>query len=149
MDANWKTAAILPTILIIICQKKSIFEFESELMEAIHIRYLEEIRLKMTKLEWPHQRKDGQMDRQTDGQTDGWTNQKQFRSSPTRWRGPKYIRGHTDVLINDKHVFLWMPILVFWRQKITITHFFIKTLGYRFHGSRTTLIILTLNNSFL
>ena len=43
MDANWKRAAILPTILIIICWKKPIFEFESELMEAIHIWYLEEI----------------------------------------------------------------------------------------------------------
>ena len=57
--------------------KKSIFEFESELMEAIYIWYLEEIGLKMTKLEWPHRRKDGQMDGQTDGQTDWWTSQKQ------------------------------------------------------------------------
>ena len=57
--------------------KKSIFEFESELMQAIHICYLDEIRLKMTKLEWPHQQKDGQMDRQTDGKTDGRTGQTQ------------------------------------------------------------------------
>ena len=52
-------------------------EFESELMEAIHIWYLEEIRLKMTKVEWPHQRKDGQMDGRIDGQTDERTSQKQ------------------------------------------------------------------------
>ena len=58
-------------------KKKSIFEFGSELMDAIHIWYLEEIRLKMTKLEWPHQWKNGQMDGQTDGQTDGRTSQKQ------------------------------------------------------------------------
>ena len=52
-------------------------EFESELMQAIHICYLEEIRLKMTKLEWPHKQKDGQMDGQTDGKTDGRTSQTQ------------------------------------------------------------------------
>ena len=28
------------------------------------------------------------------------------RAPPTRWRGPKYILGHTDVLIKDKHVFV-------------------------------------------
>ena len=43
---------------------------------------------------------DGQMDRQMDGQA------KNNRALSTRWRGPKYILGHTDVLINDKHVFL-------------------------------------------
>ena len=59
------------------------------------------------------------MERQMDGQA------KHNRAPPTRWRGPKYILGHTDVLIL--------------RQKITITLTFIKTLGYRFHESRTTL----------
>ena len=57
--------------------EKCIFEFESDLMEAINIWYLEEIRLKMTKLEWPHQGTDGQLDGQTDGQTDERTSQKQ------------------------------------------------------------------------
>ena len=42
---------------------------------------------------------DRQMDRQMDGQA------KNNRAPPTRWRGPKYILGHTDVLINDKHFF--------------------------------------------
>ena len=39
------------------------------------------------------------MDRQMDGQA------KNNRAPPTRWRGPKHILGHTDVLIEDKHVF--------------------------------------------
>ena len=47
------------------------------------------------------------------GRTDGWTDRltqidgqaKNNRAPPTCWRGPKYILGHTDVLINDKHVF--------------------------------------------
>ena len=38
-------------------------------MEAIHIWNLEDIQLKMTKLEWPQQRTDRRMDRQTDGRT--------------------------------------------------------------------------------
>ena len=78
------------------------------------------------------------MDGQIDGQTDGWTSQNN-RAPPTRWRGHKYILGHTDVLINDKHVFCEYQYLYILRQKITITLTFIKTLGYRFHGSRTTL----------
>ena len=42
------------------------------------------------------------MERQMDGQA------KHNRAPPTRWRGPKYILqvGHTDVLINDTHVFV-------------------------------------------
>ena len=39
------------------------------------------------------------MGRQMNGQA------KNNRAPPSRWRGPKYILGHTDVLINDKHVF--------------------------------------------
>ena len=74
-----------------------------------------------------------QMDRQMDGQA------KNNRAPPTRWRGPKYILGHTDVLVNDKHVFCECQYLYILRQKITITLTFIKTLDYRFHGSRTTL----------
>ena len=50
------------------------------------------------------------------------------------------IHGHTDMLINDKHVFCECQYLYILRQKITITLTFIKTLVYRFHGSRTTLI---------
>ena len=73
------------------------------------------------------------MDRQMDGQA------KNNRAPPTRWRGPKYILGHTDVLINNKQVFWECQYLYILRQKITITLTFIKTLGYRFHGSRTTL----------
>ena len=42
----------------------------------------------------------GQTDRQTDGQAEN------NRAPPTRWRGSKYILGHTDVLIMDKHVFV-------------------------------------------
>ena len=64
---------------------------------------------------------------------------KNNRASPTRWIGPKYILCHTDVLINDKHIFCECQYLYILRQKITITLSFIKTLGYRFHGSRTTL----------
>ena len=75
------------------------------------------------------------MDRQMDGQA------KNNRAPPTRWRGPKYILGHTDVLINDKHVFCECQYLYILRQKITITLTFIKILGYRFHGSCTTLIL--------
>ena len=79
------------------------------------------------------------MDRQKEGQA------KIDRAPPTRWRGPKYILGHTDVLINDKHVFFCeCQYLCILRQKITTTHTFIKTLGYRFHGSRTTLSIITI-----
>ena len=75
------------------------------------------------------------MDRHMDRQA------KNNRAQPTRWRGPKYILGHTDVLINNKHVFFCeCKYLYILRQKITITLIFIKTLGYRFHGSRTTLI---------
>ena len=78
------------------------------------------------------------MDRQMDRQA------KNNRAPPSRCRGPKYILGHTDVLINDKHViglffFCECRYLCILRQKITITLTFIKTLGYRFHGSRTTL----------
>ena len=73
------------------------------------------------------------MDRQMDGQA------KNNRAPPTLRRGPKYILGHTDVLINDKHIFCKCQYLYILRQKITITLTFIKTLGYRFHGSRTTL----------
>ena len=65
------------------------------------------------------------MDRQMDGQA------KNNRPPPTRWRGPKYILGHTDVLINDKRVFCECQYLNILRQKITITLTFIKTLGYR------------------
>ena len=43
------------------------------------------------------------MDGQTDGKTDGRIT-KRNRAPPTRWRGPKYILGHTDVLINDVFV---------------------------------------------
>ena len=65
---------------------------------------------------------------------------KNNRAPPTRWRGPKCILGHTDVLINDKHFFFCeCQYLYILRQKITITLTFIKTLGYRFLGSRTTL----------
>ena len=39
------------------------------------------------------------MERQMDGQA------KHNRAPPARWRGPKYILGHADVLINDTHVF--------------------------------------------
>ena len=78
---------------------------------------------------------DRQMDRQMDGQA------KNIRAPPTCWRGPKYILGHTDVLINDKRVFCECQYLYILRQKITITLTFIKTLDYRFHGSRTTLKI--------
>ena len=74
------------------------------------------------------------MKRQMDGQA------KHNRAPPTRWRGPKYILGHADVLINDTHVFCKCQYLYILRQKITITLTFIKTLGYRFHGSRTTLM---------
>ena len=77
---------------------------------------------------------DGQRDRQTDERTS-----QNNRAPPTRWRGPKYILVHTDVLINDKHVFCKCQYLYILRQKITITLTFIKTLDYRFHGSRTTL----------
>ena len=42
---------------------------------------------------------DRHMNRQMDGQA------KNNRARPTRWGGPKNILGHTDVLINDKHVF--------------------------------------------
>ena len=76
------------------------------------------------------------MERQMDGQA------KHNRAPPTRWRGPKYILGHADVLINDTHVFCECQYLYILRQKITITLTFIKTLGYRFNGSRTTLINL-------
>ena len=76
-----------------------------------------------------------------DGQTDRWTDKpKNKRAPPTRWRGPKYILGHTDVLINDKHVFCECQYLYILRQKITITLTFIKTLDYRFHESRTTVV---------
>ena len=74
------------------------------------------------------------MDRQIDGQA------KNNRAPSSRWRGPKYILGHTDVLIDDKHVFCECQYLYILRQKIKITLIFIKTLDYRFHGSRTTLI---------
>ena len=49
------------------------------------------------------------------------------------------ILGHADVLINDTHVFCECQYLYILRKKITITLTFIKTLGYRFHESRTTL----------
>ena len=75
---------------------------------------------------------DRQMDRQMDGQA------KNNRAPPTHWRGPKYILGHTDVLL-DRHVFCECQYLYILRQKITITLSFIKSLGYRFHGSHTTL----------
>ena len=65
---------------------------------------------------------------------------KNNRAPPTRCCGPKYILGHTDVLLNDKHVFCECQYLYILRQKITITLNFIITLDYRFHGSRTTLI---------
>ena len=61
------------------------------------------------------------------------------RVPSTRWRGPRYILVYTDVLMNDKHIFCECQYLYILRQKITITLTFIKTLGYRFHGSRTTL----------
>ena len=73
------------------------------------------------------------MERQMDRQA------KHNRAPQTRWRGPKYILGLTDVLINDTHVFVNANTWYTLRQKITITLTFIKTLGYRFHGSRTTL----------
>ena len=73
------------------------------------------------------------MDRQMDGQA------KNNRAPPTRLRGPKYILGHTDVLINEKHVFCKCQYLYILRQKKTLTLTFIKTLCYRFHWSRTTL----------
>ena len=73
------------------------------------------------------------MDRQMDRQA------KNKRAPPTRWRGTKYILGHTDVLINDKYFFCECQYLYILRRKITITLTFIKTLDYRFHGSRTTL----------
>ena len=77
------------------------------------------------------------MDRQMDGQA------KNNRAPPTRWRGPKYILGHTDVLINDKHVFCECQYLYILRQKNNDnSYFYKKTLGYRLHGSRTTLNIL-------
>ena len=40
------------------------------------------------------------MERHMDGQA------KHNRAQPTRWHGPKYILGHTDVSINDMHVFV-------------------------------------------
>ena len=46
------------------------------------------------------------MERQMDGQA------KHNRAPPTRWREPKYILGHTDVLINDTHVFASSPAKV-------------------------------------
>ena len=59
--------------------------------------------------------------RQMDGQA------KNNRAPPTRWRGPKYILGHTDVLINDKHDFCECQYLYILRQKkITITLTYIK-----------------------
>ena len=64
---------------------------------------------------------------------------KNNRAPPTRWRGPKYILVHTDVLINISTFFCECQYLYILRQKITITLTFIKTLDYRFHGSRTTL----------
>ena len=73
------------------------------------------------------------MERQMDGQA------KHNRAPPTCWRGPKYILGHADVLINDTHVFVNANTCTFQGKKITITLTFIKTLGYRFNGSRTTL----------
>ena len=79
---------------------------------------------------------DRQMDRQMDGQA------KDSRAPPPRLHGPKYILGHTDLLMNDKHVFCECQYLYILRQKITVTLTFIKTLGYRFHGSRTALITL-------
>ena len=55
---------------------------------------------------------------------------KNNRAPPTSWRGLKYILGHTDVLIYDKHVFCKCQYLYILRQKITITLIFIKkTLG--------------------
>ena len=66
----------------------------------------------------------------------------QAKNNRARWRGPKYILDNTDVLINDKHVFCECKYLYILRQKITITLTFIKTLDYRFHGSRTTLTII-------
>ena len=79
-------------------------------------------------------RTDRQMDRQMSGQA------KNIRALPTCWRGPKYILGHTSVLINDKQVFFCeCQYLYILKQIITITLTFMKTLDYRFHGSRTTL----------
>ena len=49
-------------------------------------------------------RTDGRTDRQMDRQMDGQV--KNNRAPPTHWRGPNYILGHTDVLINDTHVFV-------------------------------------------
>ena len=46
-------------------------------------------------------------------------------------REGQYILCHTDVLKNDKHVFV---------NDNTLTFFKKNTLGYRFHGSRSTFI---------
>ena len=61
---------------------------------------------------------DRQMDRQMDGQA------KNNRAPPTRLRGPKYILGHTDVLINEKHVFCKCQYLYILRQKNDNSYFY-------------------------
>ena len=57
---------------------------------------------------------------------------KNNRAPPTRWRGPIYILGHTDVLVNDKHVFLRMPILVHFKAKNNDNSYFYKNSGLSF-----------------
>ena len=52
--------------LLIVRQKKLYSNLNESLMEAIHIWNLEEIRLNMTKLEWPRQR----VDKRKDGQAE-------------------------------------------------------------------------------
>ena len=46
----------------------------------------------------------GQTDVRTDRRMDGHAENN--RAPPTRMRGSKYILGHTDVLIKNKHVFV-------------------------------------------
>ena len=65
------------------------------------------------------------MERQMDRQA------KHNRAPPTRWRGPKHILGHTDVLINDTHVFV-IPILVHFKAKNNDNSYFYKNSGLSF-----------------
>ena len=60
-----------------------------------------------------------------DGQTDRWTDRCTDKPK-TRWRGPKYILGHTDLLINDKHVFCECQYLYILRQKNNDNSYFYK-----------------------
>ena len=65
------------------------------------------------------------MERQMDGHA------KHNRAPPTRWRGPKYILGHADVLINDTHVFVNANTCTF-KAKNNDNSYFYKNSGLSF-----------------